>query len=299
MKKMWKITRLIVFLITVSIPAVSVSQESGDSTTVPEPTLSLLYESISPDSIRLTASLLLRKEEGMFGLDNAPINFNAMGGTIISLLGTVKTDSSGDAILVVPALKGLPSDKNGITTYTATFPGTSKYKTVLSEIQAKRAFINITFSQEDSIRNIHLKVYQVEGNGQTKPVAKQTVVLYIPRLFSLLKIGEADLDDNGIATVAFSQQFVGDSLGNLKIIAKIEENDLFGNVIATNTVSWGVPKQYYTAEKPTRELWTPVAPRWMIITLIIMLTGVWAHYMYAVVQMIMIKRHSKQKKEYF
>jgi hypothetical protein len=43
-----------------------------------------------------------------------------------------------------------------------------------------------------------------------------------------------------------------------------------------------------------RELWTPIAPLWMIITLIIMLTGVWAHYIYAIIQLVLIKR-SKNK----
>jgi hypothetical protein len=82
------------------------------------------------------------------------------------------------------------------------------------------------------------------------------------------------------------------------VIAKIEENDNFGNVQGKSTVSWGIPKQYFLAERPARELWTPVAPVWMIVTLIVMLLGVWGHYIYAVIQLVIIKRHSKQKKDY-
>jgi len=47
-----------------------------------------------------------------------------------------------------------------------------------------------------------------------------------------------------------------------------------------------------------RELWTPIAPVWMIVTLIIMLAGVWGHYIFAVIQLIIIKHQSKQKKDY-
>jgi hypothetical protein len=227
------------------------------------------------------------------------LKFTAKGDNSEFPLGNMKTDSAGNATLTFKFNNGIPSDKDGITTYAVSFDGTPVYQASTASVSAKRAVINITFSQDDSTRNIHLKVFQLEKNQKIIPVAKQSVTLYVPRLFSLLKIGEADLDDNGEAVVPFTHQLVGDSLGNLRIVAKIEENDLFGNVVATNIVSWGVPKQYYTAEKPTRELWTPVAPIWMIITLIIMLTGVWAHYIYAVVQMIMIKRHGKQKKEYF
>jgi len=61
-------------------------------------------------------------------------------------------------------------------------------------------------------------------------------------------------------------------------------------------INWGVHKQYYKAEVPSGKLWTPIAPLWMIITLIIMLAGVWAHYFYAVYELIMIKRLSKKEK---
>ena len=113
-------------------------------------------------------------------------------------------------------------------------------------------------------------------------------------MFNLLKIGETDLDEAGTGKVEYPGKLVGDSLGNIIILARIEENDMFGNVQGQSSISWGIPKQYYLAEKPSRELWTPIAPIWMIVTLIIMLTGVWAHYIYAVVQLIKIKQISKK-----
>ena len=112
----------------------------------------------------------------------------------------------------------------------------------------------------------------------------------------MLKIGEISLDDAGTGTLEFPKEIVGDTLGNLSVLARIEENDNFGNVQGQNVVNWGVHKQYYKAEVPSRELWTPIAPLWMIITLIIMLAGVWAHYLYAVYELIMIKRLSKKEK---
>jgi hypothetical protein len=132
-----------------------------------------------------------------------------------------------------------------------------------------------------------------------KPLPKEKVILYVPRMLSNLKIGEIDLDEDGIGSIEYPGALVGDSLGNITIIAMIEENDNFGTVKGQSSISWGIPKQYYLAEKPARELWTPVAPIWMIITLIIMLTGVWAHYVYAVIQLILIRRHGKEKKDYF
>jgi len=122
------------------------------------------------------------------------------------------------------------------------------------------------------------------------------VHIYVPRLFSLLKIGEISLEEDGTGTLEFPKEIVGDTLGNLVVIAKIEEHDQFGFIEGRNTINWGVHKQYYTAEVPSRELWTPIAPLWMIITLLVMLAGVWAHYVYAVYELVMIKRLSKKDK---
>ncbi|MEI6750751.1 MAG: hypothetical protein WCM93_16465, partial [Bacteroidota bacterium] len=91
----------------------------------------------------------------------------------------------------------------------------------------------------------------------------------------------------------------GDSIGNLTVIAQIEENDIYGNVRGEAKINWGLPKRLINAEKPTGELWTPIAPLWMIITLIIMLVGVWSHYAYTVIQLYKIKKIGliKAKKE--
>jgi hypothetical protein len=298
MKRIHLILILLPLLISSGFTKSVYALAKQDSVTVLNPSLNLLYECISSDTVKLTANLSVRKEDGIVVLENAKIQFKAYSGSKEMSLGNVTTDPDGNAVTLISAKPGLPTDRDGKTTYSASFTGTSKYAPASSSVTAKRAKINVTFSQQDSVRNIHLKALQVEWNGEEKPLSKQTVNVYIPRLFSLLKIGEAELDANGEAFVEFPQKLVGDSLGNLLIIAKIEENDLFGTVKGEASVTWGIPKQYYTAEKPSRELWTPVAPIWMIITLIIMLTGVWAHYLYAVFQMIMIKRHSMQKKEY-
>jgi hypothetical protein len=273
-------------------------QENPDSVKVLEPALSLTSVSFSSDSVKLTANLWIRKSSGIFYLENASILFTVSDGVNSRQAGIARTDGEGNAILMIPAKNGLPADKEGKTTYSASFEGTSLYASAFAEVTAKRAKVTLRFSQEDSIRHVHVRAVQVEADGAEKVLPKETVNIYVPRLFSLLKIGDATLDESGAASVEFPGNLVGDSLGNIVVIGKIEEHDLFGNAEGRASVTWGIPKQYYTAETPSRELWTPVAPVWMIITLIIMLTGVWAHYLYAVIQMILIRRHNKQKKEY-
>ena len=276
----------------------SIAQEKKDTVSEITPNLTLVYTSTSDDSIVLNANIFIKRETGTFGLENAEVVFSVSDGKEKKNIGIVKAGYNGDAILKVPVKSGLLKDKEGKTTYTANFSGKGKYLATATSTTVKLAKIQLTFSVEDSIHTIHVKVTQTEGNNEIKPVPKEKVIIYVPRMLSDLKIGEIDLDEKGTGSVEYTGGLVGDSLGNLMMIAKIEENDSYGNVTGKSTVSWGIPKQYYLAERPARELWTPIAPVWMIVTLIIMLAGVWGHYIFAVIQLVMIKRQSKQKKDY-
>ena len=274
-------------------------QEKTDSAAAIAPTLTLTYICTSNDTVILTANLFVRRETGNFALENAEIEFSASADKENHVLGKVKADYTGTSICKVFVKSVIPVDKEGKTTYAASFTGNGKYPAVSQNLTFKKAKLAITFSKVDSIRTIHVKATQIEANSTEKPLPKESVVIYIPRMLSNIKIGEITLDEAGTGSIEYPGDFVGDSLGNLTFYAMIEENDNFGTVKGQSSISWGIPKQYYLAEKPTRELWTPVAPIWMIITLIIMLTGVWAHYVYAVIQLVMIKRHSKERKQYF
>jgi hypothetical protein len=245
------------------------------------------------DSVILTATLSINKGGFILALQNAGITFTASNGATKYLLGQMKTDQEGNAVFKA-LLAGLPADKEGVVLYGAIFEGTEKYPEAEDQISAKPAKIRLFFSIEDSLRTLAVTATRKNANGEDVGIPDETVHLYVPRLFSLLKIGEITLDENGKGSIEFPKEIVGDTLGNLEVLARIEEHDLFGFVQGRNPINWGVPKQYYTAEVPSRELWTPIAPLWMIITLLIMLVGVWAHYVYAVYELVMIKRLSKK-----
>jgi hypothetical protein len=288
--------RITFFFLLCCSNLLAVAQPKKDSVTEISPSITLNYLN-SNDTIILTANIFNRKDEGVFVIQNAVIEFTASGDKETQSLGQAKTDVEGNAILKVLFTKGLPKDKEGKTTYTARFAAKGKYLAASESVSAKYAKITVNFSKEDSLSFILLTATELDSKETVKALPKQKVVVYVPRLFNLLKIGEAELDDVGSGRVEYPGKLVGDSLGNITIIARIEESDLFGNIQGQSSISWGIPKQYYLAEKPTRELWTPIAPIWMIVTLVIMLAGVWAHYVYAVVQLIKIKQLSKKNPE--
>jgi hypothetical protein len=275
------------------------AQEKTDSVTELTPALTLNYLCLSNDSVLLTANISVRRESGIFNLENAEIEFSAKSGDNTVSLGKAKASSFGDAILKAPVNCGLTRSKDGMVQFMASFAGKGKYLPVTASFSAKPAKLVVALNTEDSVRYINVSAFQTEPNGEQKPLAKEKVTVYIPRLYSLLKIGEVSLDENGTGKIEYPGNLIGDSTGVIKIIARIEESETFGNVQGFSSADWGIPKHLVTPEKFTRELWTPIAPVWMIITLIIMLAGVWAHYIFAVIQLVKIKRLSKEKKTYF
>ena len=123
--------------------------------------------------------------------------------------------------------------------YLVKFAGTPKYTEVSSTFSAEPAKLKISFNIQDSVRYLNITATRLDAKDKEVALPKETVLLYVPRLFSLLKIGEVALDDEGKGSFEFPNGIVGDTLGNLKIIAKIEENEKYGFVQGTNNINWG------------------------------------------------------------
>ena len=236
------------------------SVEKKDSVTAIGPVISLSYLNLSNDTIVLTANLFVKKEQGMFAIENAMIEFFVNGGDETRKIGQSITDNEGNAVFKICTRAGLPADKEGKSTYTARFTGQGKYLSATETISAKQVKLTVNFSKVDTIRYILIAATQTEKDGKIGSAGKLSVNIYIPRLFTDLKIGELTLGEDGTGKLEYPGGIIGDSIGNIIVIAKIEDNDLFGNVQARSSISWGIPKQYYLAEMPSRELWDTYCP---------------------------------------
>ena len=80
-------------------------------------------------------------------------------------------------------------------------------------------------------------------------------------------------------TVEFPDDLPGDSIGMVTIVAMFQDHGEYGNVEMRQTIQWGIPSDHSLPESH-RALWTQFAPSWMVITLSILLAGVWSHYFF-------------------
>lgn len=211
------------------------------------------------------------------------------------LLGSVFTDDRGVATMELTKDIGLPVNEDGLWEFSTEFEGNDTIEEGSSELSIRDVKLEMSLQEVDSIKTISLKAFTTERNSDI-PVSEEVVMIYVPRMFSMLPIGEATLDERGTSSIEFPSDLPGDSIGNLTIISKFEEHPDFGNVEKKVEIKWGVPA-VNKAPVEHRALWTKTAPMWMIITLSVLLTGVWGHYLFAIISLILIKRDSKKQRK--
>jgi len=208
-------------------------------------------------------------------------------------LAEIVTDDKGVAIYNLNHKSDFLVNKSGLWPFGSVFNGNDTIESGISELLIRDANLIMTLTVIDSIKTIGLNAKKME-KGKEIPVSGEKVTLYVPRMFSLLPIGEATLDESGSASVEFPATLPGDKEGNITIIARFEENAEFGNVEKKSTLKWGLPSTY-SVPAGHRALWTKTAPRWMIYTLSVLLAGVWGHYLFALISLIRIRIAAKKK----
>jgi len=262
---------------------------TGPSTTV----LRFACISTSDDSIQLNSIVSVKHDEGSTNLANAPVIFYSVEKNGDLKIGEAKTDVHGVAVFKIPSRNTYSRNEEQMLSIKAMYAGNDKFEASEAEFSLKPAKLKVSFYEEDSIRYVKVEGTQLNSDGSESPIGTTDVIISVPKMFNMLKIAKVSLDESGTGTAEFPIDIIGDSLGNLTVVASIEENDVFGTVKGSADNNWGLHKRLLGPDRPSRELWTPVAPLWMIITLIIMLLGVWGHYVYAVIQLIMINKSSK------
>lgn len=289
MKK--KLIYAILFLSLIS--GISVNVFSQDSISI-SPYIQLQYFKNTDGQRVIKTTLTYSKNRMEIPLTGMEISFFT-GTDKKELINTALTDNKGVARLELSRDIKLKSDKDKMWAFSSEFKGNDTIKAGTSEITVKDVELEMKLSVADTIKTITVRAFTDE-NGNEKPVTGEIVKVYVPRMFSLLPISELTLDDSGTATVEFPSDLPGDKEGDLTLIARIEENQTFGNVEKRETLKWGLPTDY-SVPKTHRALWTKTAPKWMIYTLTVLLSGVWGHYLFALISLIRIKLDAKRKAE--
>lgn len=211
------------------------------------------------------------------------------------LLGEAVSGKNGWARISIDDSVILPVDEANNWWFYAEYEGSDVVSMVSAEANVMDVSLDMVLSEDEGgARSVTITAYTTV-DGEEVPVSGEEVTLFVPRMFSNLTIGSGALDESGQAIIDFTGDIPGDFEGNLTIVGGFTNHWQFANVEKRAITSWGVPASHSVSETD-RELWTQIAPTWMVVTLTILLLGVWGHYLFAIISIVRIGRLGKKMK---
>ncbi len=238
----------------------------------------------------LVATLRARVDGKYQPLANMPLTFRYIQGNTVKEIGNAVTNLKGKVTMPIPENILNTGGENGIYSFSVTFKGQDKYPQATGNTTMKPVKLEMSFVLKDSVKMVSLKALEQGKDKQWVPLENVDIQFYVPRTFSLLKVGKGTLE-NGRTSIEFPTTVPGNQLGYLILVAKIEDNETYGNVEVSGTTNWGKPVPPEKIVK--RGLGDTNAPLWMVYTLIVLLSLVWFHYMYVIYTVIRIRHLGK------
>lgn len=215
-----------------------------------------------------------------------------------NLIGKIKTDEKGTAQATVPVGMGDLWGYSPHHKFIAIANANSKDEETVTEIEVAKSKFEIDTLNEDGTRSVTAKIFSYD-NGEWIPAKDVEVKIGVERLGGNLKIGDDETyttDSLGQVTGEFKLDSLPaiDSKGNVVLIAKVEDNDQFGNLSIEKTVPWG--KYYYHVSTFGHRSLSAArfkAPLWLLFMAYSIIAGVWAVIIYLISRIFKIRRLSK------
>ena len=281
--------------LTITFPAlffgITTVQAQGKS----EATITLSYCKKADLSKTAVAVIKAKNANGKFvPAKNAHVNFYAAHGTEQQPIISANTGNTGQATVVIP--KDLPLDDSLSFTIVAKIENDPLYEDASEQMHYKDANLILSVNPHDTTRNATVTVTKIGKDGKETPVKDVAVKFYVQRLFGIMPASDdnsVSTDEKGEATFAFPKNIPGDTAGVFSVVAKMEDNEQFGNVEKNAVTSWGTALSIDKDPFP-RALWEPYAPLPLVITISTLFGGVWFTYFFIFFQLIKIKKENKE-----
>ncbi len=207
------------------------------------------------------------------------------------LLGKSKTSKEGIAQISLPENQIYLTDDERKINLFAHFEETVGLAEQEDELSVRDINLSLVLTEIDSIKTVVVKAFTIDSLSVENPVLESDLIIAVGGMLSKMKIEEGTIED-GEFEYEFPTDIPGDANGDITVYSLIEDSDEFGNVIQEKKANWGTFDKKITEDKNT--LWSEAAPIWMYIVLAILLIGVWANYLYTIVNLFKIKKEGRQ-----
>lgn len=208
-----------------------------------------------------------------------------------TFIGTAVTNEKGQAIAYIPPSVKKEWATSAKHTFLATFDGNKKYDAAKADLTVAKAKILIDISSD---KTVTASVFEIKDTTWT-PVKGVDVVLAVKRMDADLTINEKPTfttDSTGKASGDFKRDSMpGGATGNITLVAKIVDNDQYGNLLIEKTVPWGakfVPAN--TFNNRTLFATRNKAPIWLLFVAYAIAISVWGVLIMLVINIFRIKK---------
>lgn len=229
--------------------------------------------------------------------------FQPVGGVAVKLyldkdsagtfIGKVVTSEKGEAHTFIPPSLQKEWAGSKSHTFLATFDGDKVYNSAKADLTVGKAKISI----DTAGRSVVATLMEMKDTTWT-PVKGADVILAVKRLGGDLNINETPTfatDSTGKASGDFKRDTMpGDAKGNITLVAKIVDNEQFGNLSIEKTVPWGakfVPVSHFNER--TLFATRAKAPIWLIFVASGIILAVWITLIMLVINIFKIRKLGK------
>lgn len=214
-----------------------------------------------------------------------------------NLLGKVKTNAKGEGKVFISSDFKTSWDSLSTITFLAVSEANKDFESEQAEIEITKARIEIDTATDEESKNITVRVFEMK-DGAWQPAPEVELKIGIKRLLSNLPVDEEGLfttDSSGEVTAEFLRDSLyGDDKGNLVLVARTDDHELYGNITSLKTVPWGIaaPKNDFFHK---RSLWATrdKTPIWLLFLAYSIVGAVWGVLIYLVVLFLKIRRLGK------
>ena len=212
-----------------------------------------------------------------------------------TLIGEIITSDKGEATTTLPPSLKKEWHTSTSHTFLAAFDGDKEFTPANADLTVGKAKILIDTTGDRKV----IATVLVLKDSVWKPVKGVDVALGIKRMDADLSVNETatfTTDSTGQASADFKRDSIpGDAKGNIILVAKVLDNDQFGNLRMEKTVGWGakfIPIN--TFDRRTLFATRDKAPIWLILMATSIIVVVWAIIISLVFSLFKIRKLGRQ-----
>lgn len=285
-----KLFIIILFLFGTAISNIN-AQDSVTST----PVLSVRY--FLPENKIPYVEVSTKKKSGkkLEPIKSIPVNVYFNEATENNLLGKIATDINGKGRVALPASFKATWDSLTEFKFIAVSDSSGGVESLSFDVTIKKAILVMDATSSEGTRTVTAQLKEKKGN-EWVPVKDIEMKVGVNRMGGILSAGDEETytaDSTGTVTAEFKKDSLpGDQQGNIVLVAKVEDNDAYGNLLVEKIVPWGIA---FTPEKnffDQRTLWSTRyrTPYWLLFMAYSIVIGVWGTIIFLVLQIIKIKK---------